>query len=477
MNFRPHLAAALLSLLLHAAAFGADKAPASSELVFTGTAQPDGFYIPVYTTFTVPEGIVRIRVEQALASPDGTRPGNLDLGIFDERGAGFGGPGFRGWSGGARRTFEIGETDATPGYLAGHIRPGVWTVVQMPTTAGKTVDWTLRITLTEGHFAKELPQPSYAATILNDKPGLYRIAPHVHTVHSDGRLTPAQIVALGKASGLDGIVSTDHNTPAALRHWGEVQDSAFLVINGVEVTYCQGHWNIIGLEPEAWIDFRVHYTDTARYRQSVAAARQAGRLLVANHPYNLDFLHDVTAMDGIEVWNSAWSAANERAVELWHSLLVGGNRKFAVASTDFHRGQNIASPHTVVRADALSADAVIEAIAAGRSYMARDTSVTLSLACYNAQTPSERADIGDTLRRREKVIAAFDTDTPGTLRLIDQQGCFSQTEVAAGSVTLPVPDGSLWVRCELRDADGSMIALTNPIFIRHPLTAHDLLPR
>ena len=47
-------------------------------------------------------------------------------------------------------------------------------------------------------------------------------------------------------------------------------------------------------------------------------------------------------MDGIEVWNSAWSPANERAVELWHTLLVGGNRKFAVASTDFHRGGNIA---------------------------------------------------------------------------------------------------------------------------------------
>lgn len=31
-------------------------------------------------------------------------------------------------------------------------------------------------------------------------------------------------------------------------------------------------------------------------------------------------------MDGIEVWNSAWSPANERAVELWHTLLVGGNR-------------------------------------------------------------------------------------------------------------------------------------------------------
>lgn len=92
-------------------------------------------------------------------------------------------------------------------------------------------------------------------------------------------------------------------------------------------------------------------------------------------------------MDGIEVWNSAWSPANERAVELWHTLLVGGNRKFAVASTDFHRGGNIASPHTVVRAEALSAEAVIDAIAAGRSYVARDTSAEIGMQVRNSRRP------------------------------------------------------------------------------------------
>ncbi|MFR4344407.1 CehA/McbA family metallohydrolase [Alistipes putredinis] len=306
-NTRIRISALLLAisglLTPHAAAFGAGKAPKTHELTFSGKATPEQYYVPVYTSFTVPEGIVKISVTQHLGSGE-ARPGNLDLGIFDERGAGFEGPGFRGWSGGARRSFEIGETEATPGYLAGRINRGRWTVIQMPTTAGRTTDWTLKITLTEGPRAKKLPAPSYAAPQLNDKPGWYRIAPHVHTVHSDGRLTPAEVIALGKASGLDGIVSTDHNTTSALLHWGEVQDPEFLVINGMEVTYGQGHWNIFGLDPHAWIDFRIHHNDTLRYRKAVAKARKAGRLLVANHPYNLDFLYDVTPMDGIEVWNS-----------------------------------------------------------------------------------------------------------------------------------------------------------------------------
>lgn len=478
-NTRIRISALLLAisglLTPHPAAFGAGKAPKIHELTFSGKATPGQYYVPVYTSFTVPEGIVKISVTQHLGSGE-ARPGNLDLGIFDERGAGFEGPGFRGWSGGARRSFEIGETEATPGYLAGRINPGRWTVIQMPTTAGRTTDWTLKITLTEGPRAKKLPAPSYAAPQLNDKPGWYRIAPHVHTVHSDGRLTPAEVIALGKASGLDGIVSTDHNTTSALLHWGEIQDPEFLVINGVEVTYGQGHWNIFGLDPHAWIDFRIHHNDTLRYRKAVAKARKAGRLLVANHPYNLDFLYDVTPMDGIEVWNSAWSPANERAVELWHTLLVGGNRKFAVASTDFHRGGNIASPHTVVRAEALSAEAVIDAIAAGRSYVARDASVEIGMQVRNSATPVQHADIGDTLLRSGGMQAEFRSNTAGRLRMTDQQGWFSDTSIAPGTVVVSIPERSLWVRAELRAEDGSMIALTNPIYIQHPLTTQSLLP-
>ena len=37
--------------------------------------------------------------------------------------------GFRGWSGGARRSFVIAPDAATPGYLAGELDPGTWQVI------------------------------------------------------------------------------------------------------------------------------------------------------------------------------------------------------------------------------------------------------------------------------------------------------------------------------------------------------------
>lgn len=95
-NTRIRISALLLAisglLTPHAAAFGAGKAPKTHELTFSGKATPEQYYVPVYTSFTVPEGIVKISVTQHLGSGE-ARPGNLDLGIFDERGAGFEGPG------------------------------------------------------------------------------------------------------------------------------------------------------------------------------------------------------------------------------------------------------------------------------------------------------------------------------------------------------------------------------------------------
>jgi predicted metal-dependent phosphoesterase TrpH len=60
---------------------------------------------------------------------------------------------------------------------------------------------------------------------------------HLHTTASDGRLTPAQLVARAKAAGLTTISITDHDTVAAL---AEVTDLAraigIRVVPGIEIT-------------------------------------------------------------------------------------------------------------------------------------------------------------------------------------------------------------------------------------------------
>jgi predicted metal-dependent phosphoesterase TrpH len=64
---------------------------------------------------------------------------------------------------------------------------------------------------------------------------------HLHTTASDGRLTPAQLVARAQAAGLTTISVTDHDTVAAI---AEVTDIAratgIRVIPGIEITAVDG---------------------------------------------------------------------------------------------------------------------------------------------------------------------------------------------------------------------------------------------
>src|SRR5690349_7269359 len=97
------------------------------------TGSPDFVYVPV----EVPSGVREIKVSYTYDRPSvpaGTAGNALDIGIFDERGTELGGPGFRGWSGGARSEFFLRADDATPGYLPGRVRAGTWHIALGPYT-------------------------------------------------------------------------------------------------------------------------------------------------------------------------------------------------------------------------------------------------------------------------------------------------------------------------------------------------------
>src|SRR5579871_746033 len=70
--------------------------------------------------FDVGEGVTRITVSCSYTERD--KHTVIDLGMFD-------GERFRGWSGGNKSTFTISETDATPSYLPGPVRPGRWKLI------------------------------------------------------------------------------------------------------------------------------------------------------------------------------------------------------------------------------------------------------------------------------------------------------------------------------------------------------------
>ncbi|MFC4782929.1 CehA/McbA family metallohydrolase [Nocardioides sp. MAHUQ-72] len=446
---------------------------------FTDPDGPDWHYVP----FRVPEGVRALEVHYDYTpTPAGPTTFNVvDIGIFDASGHGLGdAAGFRGWSGGARRSFRINRHRATPGYLAGPITPGRWAIALGPYQIdfGGT-PWKVEVTL---HFGKRRPRfvPHPPPTsVAGTGAGWYRGDLHVHTVHSDGSQTPAEALADARAAGLDFIGSSEHNTSSAHARWGKVVDDDFLVICGEEVTTRAGHWIAAGLPAGTWVDWRYRPEDgeLPRFTQQV---RDAGGIAIAAHPEQLgtgigwQFGDDFGPMDAVEVWNGPWSGlnayANEKALSAWHGLLTDGVFKPAVGNSDSHNhGQRIGLAQTVVRADSLSVDALLDGYRGGHAWIAESSDIDLDLTATLGEVTGGCGDHvpsseGDTVGVRLHVTGL---DDGCVATLLGPGTTVHATAPATGGEVLldaSVPGGTSFVRAEVRRGP-AMVAMTNPVFL------------
>ena len=459
------------------AAAGRTTTRTVSGTFLPGTS-PDWAYVPV----DVPRGVSAIEVSYSYDRPEpnlpsGTAGNTLDLGVF--------GPGgFRGWSGGARDSFRISRSSATPGYLAGPVDEGRWRVLLGPYSVAATgLHWELTVTLTfgpSGPAYDALPAPRAV-------PGTgrrwYRGDLHVHSVHSDGRDTLPEVLDAARAAGLDFFASTDHNTSSAGLDWGRYVPDDYLVVNGEEVTTRGGHWIALGVPAGAWIDWRYRVQD-GELPTHAARVRGLGGMVVACHPFSpfsgTTWTFGYDDVDAVEVWNGPWTLDDQTSVEQWHALLVAGRFVPAVGSSDSHgRHQPVGHPQTVVLADTLSTGAVVQALRQGRSWLAESSAVELSFDVGGATC-------GETVRAAPADLVTVRLDVAGV------PGCVGVILGPAGpiasgradatgriGVTQDVPAAAVpFLRAEVRrpgpdvptdpttgTPGGPMVALTNPVFV------------
>lgn len=448
---------------------------------------PDYVYLP----FEVPPGIRELRVSYTYDKPPvppGT-PGNaLDIGLFDRRGTELGGRGFRGWSGGARSEFFVRADEATPGYLSGPLSPGTWYIALGPyTVAPQGLSYEVTVTLTEG-AAGQTPEAVYPPDRARGRGrDWYRGDCHLHSWHSDGRRTPAEIADLARAAGLDFLNSSDHNTHASHAHWADAAGDDLLVLLGEEITTRNGHVLALGTEPGTFVDWRYRARD-GRWAHFARQIRRAGGLVVPAHPHadcvGCGWKFGFAEADAVEVWNGPWTPDDELALAAWDAGLVAsvrGERAWlpAMGDSDAHRAPDVVGlPQTVVLADDLTREAIQEGLRAGRSYVAESRHVSVAFSA--TAEGGERAGIGERL--------AVGHDTPVTVRLevsgaprcsvrfvTDQGVLFTGGPLpVSGTGTVEwrtTPDRAAYVRAELRHetalgpVPGAMAALTNPVFL------------
>ncbi|WP_320780178.1 CehA/McbA family metallohydrolase [Streptomyces sp. CRN 30] len=452
------------------------------------TGSPDFVYVPV----EVPDGVREFRVSYTYdrpAVPAGTAGNALDIGLFDERGTGLGGRGFRGWSGGARTEFFVRADEATPGYLPGPVRAGTWHIALGPyTVAPQGLSYEITVVLSygeQGEAVRPVYPPERAAGRGRD---WYRGDCHLHSWYSDGRRTPEEIAALARAAGLDFINSSEHNTHSAHAHWAAAAGDDLLVMVGEEVTTRNGHVVAVGTDPGTFVDWRYRARDN-RFGRFARQIRRAGGLVVPAHPHatciGCTWKFGFDEADAVEVWNGPYTADDEVALADWDGMLVASVRDGArgwlpaMGSSDAHRDPDpVGTPQTVVLADDLTRTAIQEGIRAGRSYVAESARISLAFTASGGR--GEHAGIGERLDVADDTPVTVRLAVTGaprcTVRLVTDQGVLH----TAGP--LPVSgEGTVewrttasyasYVRAEVRHEaaagplPGALAAFTNPVFL------------
>jgi hypothetical protein len=354
----------------------------------------------------------------------------LDLGCL-------GAAGFRGWSGGARRSFVITTGAATPGYLAGELEPGSWQVMlglyQLPPD-GLAYQVTAEVSSRPGELGPEpvpAPPPPLPAgdrppaRVLPAQPGRRWLAGdlHTHTVHSDGQLTVPALARYAATLGLDFVAVTDHNTVSHHRELpGAAARYGVTLLPGQEVTTPGGHAGALG--DVGWIDFREPADDW------LAHTRRAGGLLSVNHPIggHLSWTLPMRERPPLaEVWHWSWLDRRWTAPLAW--WLAWDPGAIGVGGSDWHRPGDDAPPGTPTTWAECESDgpaAVLGALGQGRVAISasRDGPVLLRTGGELVAVDAEGAILAGPDGPRARVARPRQSfpAAPGCHRLLDGAG-------------------------------------------------------
>ena len=199
-----------------------------------------------------------------------------------------------------------------------------------------------------------------------ERGGVLSVELHAHSALShDGRDPVDLLLEQAAAVGLDALAVTDHDEiDASLEAAAKAPDHGLVGIVGMEVTCAAGHVLAFGVDEIV--------PSGLPFDETLDRIRDAGGIAVVPHPFQ-------KTRHGVAAHVSAERLASADAIEVYNSRLFTGrsNRqaeKFAIrrnlpmtAGSDAHVSEMVGQAVTEVGADDRSADAILSAIADGRT--------------------------------------------------------------------------------------------------------------
>jgi hypothetical protein len=479
----------LLNILAASFAFGQSTQP---DLVLegevTGAQNKTYFDIP----FEVPSGTHRISVDFSYTGKENKTA--LDLGIADPQR-------FRGNSGGNKKHFTLSESDATPSYLPGAILPGQWKLLISVPNIRATEHSHYRA---EIHFNAQTEDQGFALAPLETGTRWYRGDLHMHTANSDGscasqsgKIVPCPVFLTAQTAvsrGLDFIAITDHNSLSHYEAMRELQPyfDHLLLIPGREMTTFWGHFNIFGVTD--YIDYRAVAHGGRDINDILRDVRSKGGIASVNHadspggeicmgcawepPTDVD----MSLFTGVEVINGGRIMLS--SADFWDKQLANGLRLTAIGGSDNHNALSqpgtpaaIGWPTTVVEAKDLSVPSILEGIRNGRVFIDLTASHDRKIDIEAKDQAGHSAKMGGVLQTAADDSIAFRISIADCPRskvhlFLDgaETGSLPPLATSVGDETLAFQWTSdshrHWLRAEVRDSNGSLVLISNPIYIQ-----------
>jgi hypothetical protein len=260
----------------------------------------------------------------------------------------------------------------------------------------------------------------------------------------------------------------------------------------MEMTTFQGHANAFNLrEP---VDFRVSSAGVPDWNALLAQANAKGALVSINHPrvptgeacmgcgWSPNPAADMSLVQGVEVVNGHDIETAVAGIPFWHEQLQKGLRLTAIGGSDTHDVTSnnlfpapgrIGVPTTVVFAHELSADGIVAGIRAGNVFLdtagTRDRKLELT-ATHKQATVAMGGQLALPARQSATFTVRVEQLTGGSIEVIRDGAVIERSPVKATLHSWSfdaTSDGKRhWIRVDVRDADGKLALIGNPIYLQ-----------
>lgn len=311
-----------------------------------------------------------------------------------------------------------------------------------------------------------------------------KIQTHVHTLNSDGSNTLDDMALHAKASGIDAILLTDHNTFAGFQNADKISEKYNInIIKAIEYTTFYGHIIVINSPYYRWENLN----DTSLNELADYVHNYGGIIGIA-HPMgvgdptctggNFSYKNvDFNKIDFIEVWHGVTDKFNEAEKNrlFWLDKLSQVKPITALYGGDFHKKEHFIQSNSF---NWLQIDeqlpielAIKQAIKAGRIIMSKGPFFNIKI-----EHMGESFIIGDTIPLVEtnsvlNIDFGFNShliDENISIKLTDNKGKIIITQnvnLEEISIAVAIKNDIKWIIPEIiNNLDKSSLAVGNPIY-------------